>query len=356
MRKFKKNFVTGVFGSGKTNLAKKISRREKLPFVDFDNLHNYSCKKNQAIAILKQLPRKFVIDAIPIDNKASWSDFSKYERNNNVQIICVYCPNENEWIKRMYYRDKINYQIKNLHNIVFQLLLIYQKIKKVKVAIKNQEKRLKEYRNFFIKNIPVLETFENVKYYDSVANEFTSKSEMLKRIKFDKFPLKNHLYKQSYDKYYQDIAVINFIGYSKSYKTWNRIKNLVKWRGKKVIDLGCFHGYFSFKIEDSGGIVQGFDASKEVLKTARLINKFRRGHVVFKHWIGGNKIPKCNVVLCLNVLHHFENPDKTISKMQSETAIFEINESDKPTVEKYFRNIKKYDSHRKNRVILLCHP
>ena len=63
----------------------------------------------------------------------------------------------------------------------------------------------------------------------------------------EKENFKKYLDTLSYDKYYQDIECINFIGYTKSSKTWDNIKDLVDWKDKKVADLGCFHGYFSFK-------------------------------------------------------------------------------------------------------------
>lgn len=85
--------------------------------------------------------------------------------------------------------------------------------------------------------------------------------------------LKKWIDTQEYDKYYQDIECIGLLGYTKSFKTWENIKRLVDWNGKKVADLGCFHGYFSFKAAKLGTIVTGLDDNVAVLKTTQLINE-----------------------------------------------------------------------------------
>lgn len=348
-----KVFVTGIFGSGKTTFAKKYAKENRLKFLSFDRKFNYRSGKNQSHRLLQNLPEKFVMDAIPIDEKDSWGDFSKYEKSqHNIAIICVYCPDMNIWLKR------VGKRAKNYNGLVDALKFRAKKILGRKTLPKNIEELNKEYRVFFTGTLPHFNKFKSVKYYDSIANEFTSQKEMLKKIHFDTFAFQEYLRNRpaGYDKYYQDIEAIGLIGYSESYKTWGAIKQLVAWKNKYVVDLGASHGYFSFKAEDCGAKVLGLEKSGSVVKTTKWINKLRGGKVIFKQWEGGKVIPKCDIILCLNVLHHFPDPDKVIKSMKSKKMIFEIKKQHQPLVEKYLKIKKTVPSQRTNRIILLCAP
>ncbi len=65
----------------------------------------------------------------------------------------------------------------------------------------------------------------------------------------------SELSKKDYDQYYQDISFpsgLNIKGYSESEKTWKRLSKLIDFKYQKILDVGCFHGFFSFKIEQAG--------------------------------------------------------------------------------------------------------
>ncbi len=68
----------------------------------------------------------------------------------------------------------------------------------------------------------------------------------------------------------------------------------------------------------------------------------------FLQWVGGEETPKCDIALCLNMLHHCENQDLTLSKMNCDYAVFEINPDQKELVEKYFETVIQASSHREN--------
>jgi hypothetical protein len=67
MREIEKMFITGVYGSGKTYFAERYGKRHRLPYKNFDLLHDYTSKKNQSKKILNDLRTSFIIDAIPCD-------------------------------------------------------------------------------------------------------------------------------------------------------------------------------------------------------------------------------------------------------------------------------------------------
>lgn len=378
-----KVFVTGVYGSGKTYFARRYAAKRGIDYLSFDKLHDYGRQDNQSKDILDNLPAFFVMDAIPFDGNGSWADFAGYEAVNDVLVVCVYCPNEDEWLRRL--RDKarsrrenrllrtgrrflrlarkLSVKVRNkevtIGDVVTWIKRSYCNARKPKVIIDNikVEEHLHHRRAFFISHVPFLREFTHVVFFDALNNEFTSQETMLRRILYKYFPLRDRLFAEDYDVGYQDIEILDSVGYSKSHQTWENIKGLVDWEGKEVIDLGCFHGYFAFKVEDCGGIAQGFDSRSDVLVTTRMIEDLRGGNVVFKQWVGGDDIPACDVSLCLNVLHHFGDRDiqeKAVSKMNCRTAIFEINRDQRTIVEKYFRDTTEVVSHRENRIILLC--
>ncbi|HEY69742.1 MAG TPA: methyltransferase domain-containing protein [Anaerolineae bacterium] len=379
-------FVTGVYSSGKTHFARRYAAENSLEYMSFDSLFDYADPNNQSRAILENLPHTFVMDAIPIDESYTWKDFIEYERSHPVTVICVYCPDRRLWLQRIQEKKLqrlLGHRTGILRVLKAQSLLgrklwhqvssmpggsarrIWRLARRWRSSVKDAEdiisgiderKHLKAYRRFFSDNLPALSRFQSVKYFDSQQDVFTSKEEMLNGIGYRYFALEDHLVgaHEDYDIGYQDIELIDFIGYTASYKTWDNIHSLVDWRKKRVVDLGCFHGYFAFKVEDSGGIAHGLDKSAAALTTARMINDLRGGKVVFTEWEGGGRIPDCDVILCLNVLHHFDDPEAALSMMGARQAVFEINRDQMDAIRKHFKIVKEVDSHRRNRTILLC--
>ncbi len=164
-----------------------------------------------------------------------------------------------------------------------------------------------------------------------------------------------HLAAQEYDKYYQAIKPIGFAGYSKSEKTWNRIRGLIDWKDLSVVDLGCFHGYFCFRAKEAGASkVDGLDLAEVVLVSARKIGELEGIDVTFSQWDDSQDIPQCDVTLCLNALHHFKDPLGCLGRIQSDRAIFEIQQSQKPIISSVFDIEIEAGSHRDQRVILLA--
>lgn len=359
MTRFDKVFVTGVYASGKTRFADGYARRHGLPRVHFDRVYRYDVKERQSGKILEGLPRAFVIDAIPFDENGRWSDFLEYEARNDVLVVCVFCPDRGAWLRRVQAKRDAERWMGGTKEPVREKVKRWLR----RAGLRPEEPlsidmghHLGKYRNFFRQNVPLLSGFRNVRYYDSVREKYATRDAMLDRIRFKCFPLEDHLagLGKDHDWKYQDIEALGLVGYSESYKTWARIADLVDWKGKRVADLGCFHGYFCFKAEDVGAEARGYDRSPAVLAVARMINDLRGGRAVFSEWVGGDELPECDVVLCLNVLHHFKDQDKAIARMRCREAIFEIKEESRPLVENYFEVTRRVDSHRADRCILLC--
>lgn len=170
----------------------------------------------------------------------------------------------------------------------------------------------------------------------------------------DRDGIKRHLDSCKYDKTYQDIECIDFVGYSQSFKTWEAIKGLIDWKDKTVADLGCFHGYFSFKIAQNGGRVVAMDRSSEVLETTEMLNGIYGNIIQTKPWVGGEEVPDTfDVALCLNVLHHFGDEEKALKNIKSKWVVFEVKYDQRFLIAQYFTEIKTVPSHRMGRIIVL---
>jgi len=135
---------------------------------------------------------------------------------------------------------------------------------------------------------------------------------------------------------YQDIECLGFIGYSKSFETWDLIKDLVNWKGKTVVDIGCCRGYFCFKAEELGAKCIGLDSCPPALETANDIKDVTGSKVVFKVWTDTGVIPDCDITLCFSVLHHLKDKEAFIAKIHSELVIFKVNLNEVDLVKKYF--------------------
>lgn len=164
--------------------------------------------------------------------------------------------------------------------------------------------------------------------------------------------LRQHLAVQTYDKNYQAIECLGVNGYSHSNRTWRRIQSLVNWKGCTVVDLGCFHGYFSLRAEEAGaGQVIGLDAHEGALVTARMIAEIEGTRVVtYREWTDEKPIPAADITLCLNALHHFKQPEVCLKNM-SGTAVFEVPTTQLPLITSVFKIIEQRASHRRGRVL-----
>jgi len=171
--------------------------------------------------------------------------------------------------------------------------------------------------------------------------------------------LQAHFAAQTYDKTYQNIDVLDIVGYDDSRPTLEKIQALpVSFQGQSVCDLGCFHGYFSIHVKKMGASsVIGLDRYEASLDTARLIASCEGVDVSFERWLGGEATPICDIALCLNMLHHCDNETLTLQNMRCSRAIFEVNQDQLATIDATFRidNILEGRTYpdRESRLILL---
>jgi len=330
----KKIFVTGYSGSGKTTFAKEYGSAFNMSYISFDENWKYNNPPQEEYKKMINLyPDEFITDAIPYSYVGDYLLFQDYynEHQNDIKIVCVYCDNIDILHSRR--PNKIR---KELYEEVF---------------------------NFYYSYLNFIRTWTDVEieFYNSNTNQYSTYDEL--RVKMrnalrDGFG--SYLNTLEYDKNYGAIECINFPGYTNSVHTWNNIKDLVDWKGKKVADLGCFHGYFSFRAAQAGATVTGLDKNTAVLTTTNIINFIENNPIELRIWEGGEEVPEeYDITLALNVIHHFDNIELSLQNIKSKTIIFEINQELVEPISKVFKIVKRVKSHRHDikgveRLILLC--
>ena len=96
--KFDKIFITGIFGSGKTRLAKHIIPKTHT-YISFDD--NYSYQKEDLEPIYKLMNKhpKFIMDALPV-NRNGHDNLKNFYQNNNCFIVILKCDID-IWLDRL---------------------------------------------------------------------------------------------------------------------------------------------------------------------------------------------------------------------------------------------------------------
>lgn len=341
----KKIFITGISASGKTHLAKHISKEKSLPYIDFDAHWNFNILTPEYEDIfLKWLPNQFVIDAIPYTNNYLY--FQKYREENDTTVICTVQFDLITWAENI-----INKNYFKLNSPYFKINFWDAWVHFYTVQTNNIKPDY--YFNNSTNTLLTIEEFETLKIkLLDIIKGYNNKNQNFFKNYLDTYNPKLH------DKKYQDIECIDFIGYSKSFETWNRIKDLVNWENKSVIDLGCYHGYFSFKAEQArANKVIGLEMWESVLKITKMIKHINLSKADFQIWKCGEETPIADIALVLNILHHAEDIEKTLQNINTKIAIFEIEKSQMESVKKYFTVVKEVASHRvggnQDRIILL---
>lgn len=334
-------FVVGNSGAGKTTLAKQYTEKYGLTYIDLDKNFNYAEVHNGSpdITFIKSLPEdNFIVDGGPYTRspnsfRSVHENLVKHSFAKSCLIICAYCSEKDMFFTRIHEKIKAgNYQM-------------------------DDSTMMKQLYYFYFGAVNDFDYVPSL-YFDSCTNEFTSKEEMQSRLKWllvikdsiipNQNRFKSILDACGYDKYYQDIEYINFIGKGTSYQSWDNIKTLCDWKGKSVADLSCFHGYFSFKICDMGGFVTGFDAAP-ILNIPRLLNDIYAKSVRFIEWSAGQTFSKqYDIALCLDSLQYYPDKELALKLIPANSVLFDVRMNDISLVEKYFNIKYSKKSHRTN--------
>lgn len=129
---------------------------------------------------------------------------------------------------------------------------------------------------------------------------------------------KNIKLKKFYDKVYrkgEEKHFTNLITMGKTSEEYSSVLKEIKWRNKKVIDVGCGTGYFAYQVAKKGGNVLGIDYSEEAIKIAK--ERYQHPNLVYKKIDVSKKIiEKFDVVVSIGTLEHMDNPFLMLKKLK----------------------------------------
>ena len=343
-----KIFVTGHTGCGKTRLAQKIAHELDINYYDFDSHWIYR-QPNEDIYFLKSLGNNFVTDAIPFG--VDYSAFKQYydQHSPNVLVFCSAYSDFRGWIRNILLKDHYVLSNKACQEIDYYYSWVYFHTRTIQ-QITDMEIPVSFYNNH-------TDTEMSPEGFQLMVSETSRK---IRRLQTKNQPFfKDYLDMLNYDRNYGDVEFINFTGYSNSLSTWERISNLVDWQDKVVLDLGCFHGYFSFKARKKGARkVFGLEKSPTIVDTSKIIGHITEAEgIEFQQWEGGDPTPPGDIALILNMLHHVKNMQETLKNVNAPLAIIEIDKKHMPPVLFHYKVLKEVESHRKgthqDRIIIL---
>jgi len=116
-------------------------------------------------------------------------------------------------------------------------------------------------------------------------------------------------------------------GALKKGKEWmERFRSEMVWKlagdvtGKKVLDIGCQYGVFSFYLARKGASVTGMDISQRWIERCRREAREKYGHLDLSFLVGdAQELPfddeSFDVVVCSEVIEHVEHPGNVLSEI-----------------------------------------
>lgn len=341
--------MTGPSAGGKSTFSRQVAEERGLkhiccdrrflpaptgPEYDLTRYHNrHRLYPGGVRDFLASIGDSYVADNIPFD--PTWHTFSQWAAKEDVEIYCIVPESESSWLERKPAGE---------HALTHTI-----------------------WSYFWLDRFPTLGL--PVTYILSPGNEEIDHVEAMKRIGM--VPLINdHMRQGKYDYRYQDIPELDHKGYSGTGTSWETIRGLVDWESSSVVDCGSFHGHMLFRAGDAGcnGARIGLDFLEPALTTSRAVNLLRNDSVEFRHWEAGQPVPRADVTLCLNALHHFPDSSQPLgthckskcavesffNTVKSPTVIFEAYKKYEAAFRSHWNSVSVYPSQRPGRSIYLC--
>jgi len=373
--------ITGITCAGKTTLSEQLSSNS----LHIDFFHSYVTKETnygKLISVVNQLllDENIVLDGYlhMYDPQLSRLREMLSEVVGSIEVLLIYTDmmdlyqiqvHKNRTHKGYVLGDELEVLEKNIDVNT-----------KICVGMNEHFKRLL-YQKVIDKLTWIYRKGGEYTYYESDEHFYTviskGKEIMNSAIEEKGKELLQFIDKTSGDPKYQTIELNGEVirkGYAECWKSWENInKTGILWEGKSVCDLGCFNGYYCFKIEKAGAKeVVGYDRNGAALTISGKIAELTNSKCLFvKKEIGEPYLfdRKFDVILALNFLHHVEEEKGLLGFRRaieaifthSNEVIFEVNEkeifeiSDAARVNG-FSLIARIESHRKtqfgNRFIL----
>ena len=347
--------VLGEYGAGKTTFAKWYAKNNRGMFLDFELLYfektenevnRFDIFVNRLASIIqKSSNHLFIMDGYQAvtDGYEKFADPSfAYLRNRiscDIQLcLCFAAP----------------------HVIRKRQIA---KVDKGDIASPHDESEIKKI-TYSLFGLAVTTDSEPLFVDTTDGFHFISKQDWLQR--WRELTFFSDLDKMPHDKYYQDIELpsgLHIPGYSQPHESWNRLRNVIDFKDKDVLDLGCFHGFFCFKAEeaDAQNIV-GVDIDENAVEVSRRVAWLKSSKVRFYQadLVSFKTDHIHDIVLALNMLHHVKDIDQALQNIftAGKLIVFEIPVTQEDIITQCanqfaFQPMGKMNSHREEREIII---
>ena len=109
------------------------------------------------------------------------------------------------------------------------------------------------------------------------------------------------VYKKGEEKHFTNLSTTGIIT-----EETNEILKELNWKSKKILDVGCGTGYFSYKAAKKGADVLGIDFSAEAIEIAQ--SKYQHSHLKYQQMDVKKIEGKYDVIVSIGTLEHMDNP------------------------------------------------
>ena len=137
----------------------------------------------------------------------------------------------------------------------------------------------------------------------------------------------------THNPFYQRVEIggeVVIHGFTESERTWENIRRLgLDFQDRTTCDIGCMHGYFSFKLEEAGASPHGIDVDPMAVSVATMIAKARNSGAVFSvHRSEEAFDRRYDYIFALNVLHRVSDFQAACRNIFASTdnAVVEVGE------------------------------
>jgi len=319
--------IIGQSGSGKTQFAKHYSKENQATYLDFDLLFDYRDVNAGFTKLVSKLS-----DLIKNSNSTSFV----------LDGYISYVPSDGDILFRhapptiAYLEDRLDVEIKLCFCFAAPYTLHRRQTERQRLNPLRQQNSaktktiLKDETEDLFSKIILLDS--NPLIIDTTGNAFSIIDRLVFPQRWQELLLLSDLEDMQHDKFYQDIELpsgIRLSGYSESAKTWDRLSSIIDFKGRSVLDVGCFHGFFSFKAEEaSARLIKGIDNDERAWKMAWRIGWLKKSKALFAYGdIDSLTVNQpYDIILVLNMLHYSKNLSQALENIfkSGNLAVFEM--------------------------------
>jgi SAM-dependent methyltransferase len=133
--------------------------------------------------------------------------------------------------------------------------------------------------------------------------------------------------------------------YGHEYRWAHTELSKLNWSGRKVLEIGCFNGFFLYDLRKKGSDVYGIDSNQRAIMIGR--EKFGLSDRLYTSLDRLESQKPFNDIVCIDVLEHLEDPKAYLKKLETFLAPNGRMIIAGPTLERSLHDKSDYPPHHK---------